>query len=193
MFKFILAIALLIFSLPNQLGAQQVEQESGVIVLQSTDGVIFPDALGEVVLRFSAPPMPGNAATFSKLNNPQVQIELELMERQQQQLRDLQTSFAKKIKEIRSVPSQGSPQHEERAREIAIKKAEEEQKKKIEEILIPHQLDRLKQITWQMKLKRFGYSETLTDQDLADLRAELLKQRAFLLDPYGDLFNVNGH
>ncbi len=183
MFQTGVGLAVLVVSLPIQLCAQQVESNNPVIVLNSSNGVLS-GGLGEMVLTLNARPRWGYGDVLSMLSNPRVQKELELVADQQRQLQELQSNVAKRINELRSGRAPDLPKDDGQAREAAIQKERDEQKRKMREILLPHQLDRLNQVSLQMRMKGQGDMESLTGQELAealgisDEQKERIRRRA---------------
>lgn len=206
MTKIVVASVLLLVLFPNHLGAQQQGEAGGGVqekkVTQiETRGItldfktteiqqgvwslqLAPGELGETVYAITPAPLMYHGDSFSMLNDTQVQKELELMEDQQKQLLNLQQTFAQQISELVRDRKKQSTKEDGQALKTAIREAREEQRKQMEGILLPHQLDRLKQVALQMKMKSRGDMQMLTDQELAqkleisEEQKERLKQRA---------------
>ena len=134
----------------------------GVVQFASGDGEAFTFAT----------PMMGDfvgSSPNSLLMNKQVHEDLELTDSQKQQLKDLRGELGKAF----SRQFQGSEKgHFEFSDTEDLKKTlkqiREDHAEKINSILLPHQQQRLKQIGFQMKLRRKGNSETLVSKSIAE-------------------------
>ena len=101
--------------------------------------------------------------SFSMLNNPSVQKDLQLVDEQMKQIKEINREFGEKIKarmdELKddrngSVQSAGLGQ--------LIEELKQQQQEQIQSILLPNQQQRLDQVARQMKLKHMGTAKTLT-------------------------------
>ncbi len=127
----------------------------------------------------------GAPDSFSMLSDPSVQKDLELVGDQLTQLQDLQKSFGAKMKEQMGDISKGKfdPERMKGLGELA-KRLKEEQQSKMKDLLLPHQVDRLKQISVQRHMEMAGTAGALASDKLAeelgitDEQKERLKKRS---------------
>jgi hypothetical protein len=109
---------------------------------------------------------PTEASEFL-LNDPGVQKELELLDGQLEQLRQMQSEFGKEIKtKIDDVMKQGGP-GKEKIGEM-INEINDRRKGRLAEILLPHQIERLKQISFQSHVKHGGLGNAFANKALAE-------------------------
>jgi hypothetical protein len=115
------------------------------------------------------PPMmgPGGGTGLELLFSPDVREEIELVEEQEEQLRDLQNKMRDGMRsvftEIRDLP-------EEERRDAMMARMQEQQesiKKEMESILLDHQLERLKQLQLQSQLQG-GAANALASNDVRE-------------------------
>lgn len=122
---------------------------------------------------------------FSMLNNPSVQKDIELVGDQLKKVQELQSNFAKRMQEEIGDLSKGgiNPDRFKGIPEL-MKRLREEQKAEMESLLLPHQLDRLKQVALQTHMKQAGTANALASEAIAeqlgitDEQKDKLKQRA---------------
>jgi len=105
---------------------------------------------------------------LSYLRTKQVQQELELVEEQREAVDDLMKETSSKMRTmysgLRDLPAtERTERYYEKMGELAA-----ESEKKMHEILLPHQVDRLKQLALRMSLRTRGTVYTLGQSDLAD-------------------------
>ncbi len=93
-----------------------------------------------------------------------VQKELDLLDRQVQQLTELQAKFQKRINQQLAKQATGSNLEQWKA---SIKQIEDQWHASVKKILLPHQIKRLKQIAIQRELKRRGVVNALVAGQLA--------------------------
>lgn len=122
---------------------------------------------------------------FSLANIAGVQKEIELVDDQMNQIREINQEFSQKISErVKELTSGGLKP--ERGGELGnlIKELNEQKNARMEGVLLPHQFDRLRQISLQMQMKNNGEASTLADEKIAaelgltDEQKELLKARS---------------
>jgi hypothetical protein len=125
---------------------------------------------------------PTEASEFL-LHDPGVQKELELLDEQREQIRQMQNEFAKEIKsKVDGAMKEGGPGRE-RIGEV-ISEINQRRKERLSEILLPHQIDRLKQISFQSNVSQGGLGSALASKALAeelgidDEQREALKKKA---------------
>jgi hypothetical protein len=122
---------------------------------------------------------------WSMLNNPSVQKDLELVGDQLKQVQDLQSEFAQQMKEQIGDIKQGglSPDRFKGLPEL-MKKLREQQRERMQSVLLPHQIDRLKQVAFQTHLKQAGAEGALSNEKvkeelgITDEQIERLKKRS---------------
>lgn len=106
---------------------------------------------------------------WSMLSNPSVQKDLELVGDQLKQVEDLQAEFARQMKEQIGDLTKGgfSADRFEGIGEL-VKKLQKEQHAKMEGLLLPHQIKRLKQVALQTHMKNAGAAGALVSAALAE-------------------------
>ena len=123
------------------------------------------------------------------ISNPSVQADLELVEDQQQQIKQLREQMTHESKQLFN-ETQGAQDYEQFSTQIGVLKREYIER--LKDVLLPLQIERMKQIALQMHLKSSGMSNAITspvvaevlglsDQQLAKLKEkslELKKQLA---------------
>jgi len=122
---------------------------------------------------------------WSMISNPSVQKDLELVGEQLSKVKELQRQFAQQMKDQIGDLSKGGigPERFKGLGEV-MAKLREEQKAQMEKVLLPHQIDRLKQVALQTHMKQAGASNALASDAVAealnitDEQKEKLKQRA---------------
>ncbi len=191
-FVMALAVACLV-PLSNRLQAQQVVTEQVVIQASSQGGgtLMAPIVMrvageGGATYSFSAPMalysasagvygglsfVPNDPMTMLRL--PQFGEELELVDSQLEQLRQLQAETTKlqqaMYAEMRVPPGQSQTNWQVRQTLMRQKQTEmrEKTQARLDEILLPHQQQRLRELRFQMDLRNRGVN-ALTAADLAD-------------------------
>ncbi len=106
---------------------------------------------------------------FALANNKSVQKEIELVDGQLQQLRNINKEFSDKISEhVRDIGS--GNMNPDRGRELSemIKRLNDEKQSKMEGVLLPHQFDRLRQIALQTRMQRSGDADTLASRQVVE-------------------------
>jgi hypothetical protein len=131
----------------------------------SSDGGSF-FSTGEFAMSL-APGM--GADPFQMLSNPGVQNELDLVGKQLDQYKELQTSYGKRISaELEKMKSGKPSQDGARSLEKTIKEIEEQKKEDIEKLLLPSQRERLEQISLQQKMKNQGTAAALANDEIRE-------------------------
>ncbi len=161
----------------------QFEQRAAVIVQANTD-----DNGQQIQTIEMATSDGGNSFTFSSegggmpfmigggnpmeasemlLNDPGIQKELELVDSQREQIQQMKQEFGKEIKskidEIMKTPDSDKGKIGEAMREI-----EKRKKDRLAEILLPHQIDRLKQVSFQSSVNHGGMSQALLSKTVME-------------------------
>jgi len=106
---------------------------------------------------------------WSMLNNPSVQKDLELVGDQLKSVQDLQANFAEKMKEQIGDLSKGgiNPDRFKGLGEL-MAKLRAEQQSQMEGLLLPHQIDRLKQVALQTHMQQSGTAGALVNEKVAE-------------------------
>ena len=178
---------LVLVSVVGNVLAQEVEQEafqseqSAIVVTSSSssDG----GAMGTTVMALDssemgspmvfatdfmsdAMPFAATGDSFSMLNNPSVQKDLQLVDEQLEQIQDINKEFGERIREkldeMRDENGNLNIQGGGGFSEL-ISDLKSQQRQQIEDILLPNQQDRLKQVARQMKMKRMGSQRAITE------------------------------
>ncbi|MCP4478572.1 MAG: DUF1682 domain-containing protein [Planctomycetaceae bacterium] len=106
---------------------------------------------------------------FSMLSNPSVQKDLELVGDQLKQVQDLQAEFAEQMQEqLGSLTSGGFSAEQMKGIPALIAKIKEKQKDQLKGLLLPHQLERLKQVALQTHMKQAGTAGALASDQVAN-------------------------
>lgn len=110
--------------------------------------------------------------SFSMLNNPSVQKDLQLVDEQLKQIKDINREFGEKIKQqvgdFKDGNGNFSMQHGAGLGQL-IQDLKQQQQEQIQNILLPNQQQRLEQVARQMKLKHLGTAQTLTSHLVKEL------------------------
>lgn len=112
--------------------------------------------------------MPGMMDQFGLLSQQSIQEELDFVGEQREQYKRLQKDYNDRIREKMEAMNKGgfAP---EKAQSLGeeIRAMKEQQARDIEELLLPHQVNRLKQIQTQNKMKALGLN-AFNDKKLAE-------------------------
>lgn len=116
---------------------------------------------------FSGDAMPfgGAGDSFSMLNNASVQKDLQLVDEQLEQIQDINKDFSEQIREKLDEMRDDGGNFNIQGGGFAslISDLKEKQRQQIENILLPDQQDRLKQVARQMKMKNMGSQRVITE------------------------------
>ena len=212
-FKFLFSLALLFgfgfvgTSLAQDSAAENVEAESVQVEMAVIDGdgmdapMIFstttesfgdgvmmppkvhimsgsPGEMGFVGTKFNSAPDPINL-----INDASVQKDLELVDDQVTQLREMQREFSRELKDQIGDLSKGDFD-KSRIKDIGklVSELRAKQKTRMEQLLLPHQVDRLKQVALQKHMESAGTAGALggkiaDELGITDEQKEQLKQR----------------
>ncbi|MEM9410845.1 MAG: hypothetical protein AAGA30_07005, partial [Planctomycetota bacterium] len=183
---------------------EMLGSESSAIIVSSTadengitgTNVLALDAseLGDTPMFFSSGAFGGDAAfsfdmsgsSFSLLNNPSVQKDLQLVDEQMDQINAINKEFSEKIKEkIEAMKGEdgGFRFNTDAGFGDLIGDLRNQQQEQIESILLPNQQNRLQQVSRQMKLKRMGSERGLTqvlaeELEITDEQKERIKTKS---------------
>ncbi len=107
--------------------------------------------------------------SLSWLLNPQIIKELDIVPEQKEKLTKLRTETSTKMRGMYKSFGDIDPKERQKKYYEAYKELGEETEKKVREVLVDHQIDRLKQIMLQMKLRGAGYgsANALSGDDIA--------------------------
>lgn len=113
--------------------------------------------------------MASGSDPFSMLSMGDIQKDIELVPEQRDQLKELDEAFAKRMKEqLAEMRAGGFAPDRSKAIGETMKKMAEEKQAAVRQILLPHQIDRLQQISLQSRMKNSGASGVLADKKLAE-------------------------
>lgn len=196
----LLAMCAVVFSLP--VNAQQVDEEvveeGGVqsrMIIASDDGsgempkIAIMSSGFDGTSEFVWGDVEGMPAPdiFSLAQNNGVQKEIELVDEQLDQLKQINEDFSKRIQDqMKAIRDDKGNFDIGRAKDLSemIRNLNEEKNSRMQEVFLPHQFDRLKQISLQTHMKRSGESSMLTNQEvvealgLTEKQQKKLKERA---------------
>ncbi len=178
----------------KQTGETVVQRGVQIVAAASEDGgapkiqyFATTDGTGGDFMIMGDPSMGGVGApdAFSLVNNKSVQKEIELVDEQLKQLNDIRNDFSKKISaQLGDLTKGGFDASRTSGIKELMAKLKNQQKDQMHNILLPHQLDRLKQIALQVQMKRSGEMATLASKQIAeelgidDKQKKHLEQRA---------------
>jgi len=130
-------------------------------------GYIMPDADNMPQLFTLTGSKPSEHSPFELLGHPSVIKDLEIVDDQLEQVQAIQAEAAAQITEQMKGLRDGSISGEEYTQLVIAQKANRE--KRISEILLPHQVKRLKQIGFQLQTKGIeSFSSNSINKSLAD-------------------------
>ena len=167
----------MIFSTTESFG--NGESRSGLRILSGGPGVMaFGGAAGGDFVMPAPDP-------WGMLSNPSVQKDLELVGDQLKQVQDLQSEFAQQMKDQIGDISKGGL-NKDRLKDIPalMKQLRDQQREKMEGMLLPHQIARLKQVALQTHMKQAGTAGALASErvmeelGISEEQIERLKKRS---------------
>ena len=91
------------------------------------------------------------------LQGPQMEKELDIVPEQRDAITSLRREVMEKTRGLWTSTAEGDPQSRSERYQQAAKALADETEKKIQQLLLPHQLRRLSQIVLQQKLRQAGY------------------------------------
>lgn len=155
------------------------------VAIMSSDGAGFGDMVfsTDVAGTFHG----GAPDVFSLAQNRSVQKEIELVDDQLEQLKEINADFSKRMKEhMKSLQDDKGNFDISRAKELSesIKKINEEKQARMRDVFLPHQFERLRQISLQTQMKRSGETNMLANKEvvealgLTDKQIKKLKEKA---------------
>lgn len=165
---------------------------SAVVIASSTsdgEGGMQPMSFDVIGGGASLAFMPGGASNdmSSMLSNDQIQSELLLVDDQMAKIREIQRDMQKQISEhFSSIRSSDGSLNLNGSRDIgeAVRKIREDAEARFNDVLLPHQTTRLRQLRTHLQMTNQGQVETLTsgtlakELDLSERQIERLKERA---------------
>ncbi len=106
---------------------------------------------------------------FGMLGNPSVQKDLELVGDQLKEVQDMQATFAQQMKDQLGDITKGGLS-KDRLKELPalMEKLKAQQREKMESMLLPHQVERLKQVAFQTHMKQAGTAGALASKKVAE-------------------------
>jgi len=106
--------------------------------------------------------------SFYWLFNPQIQKELEVVPEQIEKLTKMRTEMNQKRSELYKSFRELDPNERQKRYREAYRELGEETEKKVKEVLLENQIDRLKQIMLQMRLRNtYGSANAIATEDMA--------------------------
>ena len=106
---------------------------------------------------------------FGMLGNPSVQKDLELVGDQLKEVQDMQATFAQQMKDqIGDITKGGLSQDRLKELPALMAKLKAQQREKMESMLLPHQIDRLRQVALQTHMKQAGTAGALASKQVAE-------------------------
>jgi transcriptional regulator with XRE-family HTH domain len=106
---------------------------------------------------------------FSMLGNPSVQKDLELVGDQLKEVQDMQAAFAQEMKDqIGDLSKGGISKDRFKDLPALMAKLKAQQREKMESMLLPHQIDRLRQVALQTHMKQAGTAGALASEQVAE-------------------------
>ncbi len=184
-------------------GTETIQQEKATISMFSDEGgntmVFAGSSIGGGPMRISSMPltlmggeaglglgsMAGPSDPFALLNDEDIQKEIELAGSQLEKIKQSQEEFSKRIQEQVGDLQDGrfEPGRMQGLGKL-IKEMQEDQRAKMESMLLPHQIERLQQISTQLHLNRAGAAEALANEkmmqmlEISDEQVERLRKRS---------------
>jgi hypothetical protein len=152
----------------------RAESDDGGVGVQSFE---FATSDGGDFMAF-APAMEGQAFSIGMVGNPleasefllrdpSVQQELELLDHQKEQLQKLNQEFAGEIRTKLDGLMNANPADREKIHET-IREMSERKKSRLAEVLLPHQVERLTQISLQSNINQAGLAHALASKALME-------------------------
>lgn len=135
---------------------------SGLRIMSSPGTMNFVGGLGGDFVMPAPDP-------WSMLNNPSVQKDLELVGDQLEKVKELQSEFAQQMKDqIGDFQKGGLSRDRLKGLPELMKKLREQQREQMQGLLLPHQVERLKQVAFQTHMKQAGAEGALTSEAVAE-------------------------
>jgi len=129
----------------------------------------------------------GAPDVFSLAQNGDVQKEIELVDDQLEQLKKINSDFSKRIQEKMAEMKDDKGNFDiAKARSLSamMKELNEEKQAKMQDVFLPHQFERLRQISLQTQMRRSGETNMLANKEvvealgLSDEQLKKLKEKA---------------
>ena len=111
----------------------------------------------------------GASDTFSMLSDPSVRKDLELVDEQMDRIREVNKEFGQRIRDsLGDLSKDGfDPAQASKLKDI-IGDIQRQKQEEIDKLLLPHQIDRLKQVALQMQMKSRGTANALSNDKIAE-------------------------
>lgn len=151
----------MIFSTTESFG--NGESRTGMRIMSGGPGLMTfsNSATGDFVMPAPDP--------WNMLSNPSVQKDLELVGDQLKKVQDLQSDFAAQMKaQIGDLNKGGLSTDRLKDLPILMKQLREQQREQMEGMLLPHQIERLKQVALQTHMKQSGTAGALASKKVAE-------------------------
>ena len=184
----LLSVLAIAFSVPCT--AQQVDEEvvesagvqSRMIIASDDSEGGFPQVafmssdgtgMGEMFFSTGMEGMSGMGAPdiFGLAQNRGVQKEIELVDEQVAQLKEINSDFSKRIQDqMKSLRNNDGNFDLAKAKGLSemIQNLNKEKNARMQDVFLPHQFDRLRQISLQTQMKRSGESSMLSNKDVIE-------------------------
>ena len=174
-------------STPDPQEATQI-QSSVIVAEQSDDGgppkiQFFSSNLGMGGAATLTPMVGAASDMFAMASNPDIRKEIELVDDQAEELKRINAEFSRKLSEQFQSITNGNLESLDKDRiQDLLKQLNQEKRERMESVLLPHQLDRLKQVALQMNMKSRGtaralQSELAKELDITEEQVRRLKER----------------
>lgn len=169
-------LAMIVWSVGTLCLAEQVEAQPSAIL-----PALAESQSGLMERRSVAMPAP---SLWDLIGNPSVQVDLELVDDQLKQVEQLRLQMVRESKQLFS-ETQGVQDYDQFAKSIGVVKRKYVER--LENVLLPLQIERMKQIALQIHLKRSGMANAITSSvvaevlGLSDQQVVKLKEKSLLL------------
>lgn len=181
-----------IVAAPKAIAITSMQDGDGNSTISQMSVMAFDDGSGPAVFMASPGGMGGGMNlgfgfnsgpmdSFSLLNNPSVQKDLELVDEQIEKIRELNRDFSQRL--TKQFQGGLKPENGDKLREL-IQEMQREKNEQINGILLEHQQQRLKQVALQSQLNASGTANALASENFRELlgmteeQIERLKKRS---------------
>ena len=165
-----------VFSFSSDQDGEGGVMAAPMIISSSTDdgsGVmssmrIMSPGDGQTMMFAGDAPFFGGGDDFSMLQNPSVQKDLELVDDQLEQVMEMQRRHGEQMRDALGDIRNGiTPDGIERLKDT-LAELKEKQKDELNNLLLPHQQERLRQVALQMQMQSRGTAGALTSDRIAE-------------------------
>lgn len=139
---------------------------TGPMVFSSVNGASIQFAPGGMLGGDFAMPAPD---PFSMISNPSVQKDLELVGDQLEKIQKLQKEHSQKMRDQLGIGQGGSLNLQDiEAFKKSVEEMKSQQQAELKKLLLPQQIDRLKQIAFQTHMKQAGAANALANKKIKE-------------------------